>query len=77
MPQKSIRQHEQSHGEGCPSSSGQYCQRSNRKSDKLEETAQLSSGQRYEVAFQKYKLAQVESHADEPVEPHNLARGYS
>lgn len=34
-------------------------------------------GRDYEVAFQKYKLAQVQSHADAPIEPHNLVRGYS
>lgn len=36
LPHKSVRPPEQSHGEGCPSKSGQHCQRSNPKSDKPE-----------------------------------------
>jgi len=41
---------------------------------------QLSSAvrrERYEVTFQKYKLAHVQSDTYAPIEPHDLMRGYS
>lgn len=77
MPQISIRQGEQSHGEWCPNSSGQHCKRSNPKSDKCEQIAQLRSRQRYEVAFQNYKLALRQSCAAALADPHIQMRGYS